>query len=86
MLSQNTCLPSIKKLKLIQSIMLSQCIDILGVPVSFLNSNKHAIDCIANRIQSGQKTRCVVIDPEKIYHAQQKQTLHKLINSADIDM
>lgn len=58
--------------------------EILGVPVTILNSYSHAVEIVINRIKRRQKTFCVAVNPIKIYHAQSDMKLKRLITSAHI--
>ncbi len=58
-------------------------LDILGIPVSALESYAHAEDWIVHRVRQGQKTFCVAINPEKIHRAQTDGELKELINAAN---
>jgi N-acetylglucosaminyldiphosphoundecaprenol N-acetyl-beta-D-mannosaminyltransferase len=56
--------------------------EILGVPVTILDSYSHAVEIVINRIKRRQKTFCVAVNPIKIYRAQSDIKLKQLINSA----
>jgi N-acetylglucosaminyldiphosphoundecaprenol N-acetyl-beta-D-mannosaminyltransferase len=58
--------------------------EILGVPVTILDSYNHAVEIVINRIKHGQKTFCVAVNPIKICHARSDLKLKQLINSAHI--
>ena len=60
-----------------------QSLDIFGIPVTQLESYRHAEDMIVQRIRDQQKTFCVAINPEKIYRSQKDKNLMALINSAN---
>lgn len=57
--------------------------DLLGVPITALESYQHAEDSIVERVRDRQKTFCVAINPEKIYRSQSDSELMNLLNSAD---
>ena len=61
-----------------------QSVEVLGIPVTLLQSYDHAVDYIMSRIKAGKKTFCIAINPEKIYKAQSNAELNVLINSADL--
>jgi N-acetylglucosaminyldiphosphoundecaprenol N-acetyl-beta-D-mannosaminyltransferase len=56
--------------------------EILGVPVTILDSYRQAVEIVINRIKHGQKTFCVAVNPIKICHSQSNIKLKQLINSA----
>lgn len=58
-------------------------LDIVGIPVSALESYAHAEDWIVHRVRQGQKTFCVAINPEKIHRAQTDGEFKELINAAN---
>jgi len=60
-----------------------QSLDIFGIPVTQLESYRHAEDMIVQRVRDQQKTFCVAINPEKIYRSQKDKNLMALINSAN---
>ena len=60
--------------------------EILGVPVTILDSYSQAVEISIGRIKQRQKTFCVAVNPIKICHAQSDIKLKKLINSAHISI
>jgi N-acetylglucosaminyldiphosphoundecaprenol N-acetyl-beta-D-mannosaminyltransferase len=63
-----------------------EAIDILGVPVTVLNSYSDAVKMVITRIKAGEKTFCVAINPEKIYRAQKDNKAMELINTANLHL
>ncbi len=61
-------------------------LDILGVRLSLLDSYRHAVETIVERIGCGEKTFCVAVNPEKIYRAQSDTELRDLLNQADLQI
>jgi N-acetylglucosaminyldiphosphoundecaprenol N-acetyl-beta-D-mannosaminyltransferase len=58
-------------------------IEIMGTPVTILNSYDHAVNCIVGCVRRGQEVSCVAITPEKIYKAQRNRELKEMIKAAD---
>ena len=63
-----------------------KAMDILGVPVTVLNSYSDAVKTMITRIKAGEKTFCVAINPEKIYRAQKDNKAMDLINTANLHL
>ena len=63
--------------------MQTDSFDILGIPITALDSYRHAEDIIVQYVQEKHKTFCIAINPEKIYRSQSDAELKALINSAD---
>lgn len=62
-----------------------ETIDIFDVPVNVLDSYTHVGNCIAERIEQGQKTFCVAINPDKICKARYDPALEAILKQeADI--
>lgn len=59
-------------------------VEILGVPVSLLDSYDHAVQAILGWIRQGAKTYCVAINPEKIHRAGIEPELWHLIRQANL--
>lgn len=59
-------------------------IDILGIPVTVLDSYSHAVSYIVDRVRQKQKTFCVAINPEKIYRSQSDTEFKELVDAADL--
>ncbi|MDY7009288.1 MAG: WecB/TagA/CpsF family glycosyltransferase [Planctomycetota bacterium] len=55
-----------------------------GVPVHPFESYRHAVDCIARRIESQTRTFCVAVNPEKAYRASHDDEVASLLKRADI--
>lgn len=59
-------------------------IEIMGTPVTVLNSYDHAVNCIVDCVRRGQEVSCVAITPEKIYKARRNRELKEMIKAADL--
>jgi N-acetylglucosaminyldiphosphoundecaprenol N-acetyl-beta-D-mannosaminyltransferase len=59
-------------------------IEIMGIPVTVLNSYAHAVRCIVDGVNRDQKISCVAITPEKIYRARRKKELKEILRAADL--
>ena len=58
-------------------------IDIMGIPLTVLNSYEQAVSRILDSIGRKQNVSCVAINPEKIYRARRDKELRMFIQSAD---
>lgn len=54
-------------------------LEVLGVPLTHLESYSHAVSLVFGRLSRREKTFCVAINPEKICRAQGDAELHRLI-------
>ena len=54
-------------------------LDILGVPLSVLDSYQQTVGVIVDRVRAGQKTLCVAVNPEKIHNARRNKQLLSLL-------
>ena len=59
-------------------------IEIMGIPVTILNSYDHAVNCIVDCVRRGRKVSCVAITPEKIYRAQRNRELKAMLRATDL--
>ena len=59
-------------------------IEIMGTPVTVLNSYDHAVNCIIDCVYRGLKISCVAITPEKMYRAQRNRELKEMMKAADL--
>jgi len=59
-------------------------IDVMGVSVVPFESYEHAIECIEQMIESGQKSFWVAINPIKIYQSWHKPDLRDILQLMDI--
>jgi N-acetylglucosaminyldiphosphoundecaprenol N-acetyl-beta-D-mannosaminyltransferase len=59
-------------------------ISILGIPVSDFGSPDEAVRTIEKRIDSGERTFCVAINPEKVYRAAHDVRLRQVVDSAQV--
>jgi len=63
---------------------LPQPLPLMSLQVTPFEGYRHACDCVAGLIETGQKAYSVAINPEKIYKAEHDQELAELINSAQM--
>jgi len=59
-------------------------VSILGIQVSDFRSPDEAVRTIEQRIDSGERTFCVAINPEKVYRAAHDVRLKRAVNSAHV--
>lgn len=59
-------------------------LDIMGVPVTPFGSYQHVEAAVARGIETGSKTFCVAINPEKIYRAQHEPSLMCQLKAAEM--
>jgi N-acetylglucosaminyldiphosphoundecaprenol N-acetyl-beta-D-mannosaminyltransferase len=59
-------------------------ISVLGIPVTNFRSSDEAVRTIEERIDSGERTFCVAINPEKIYRMGHDARLKRAVNSAQV--
>ncbi len=57
---------------------------ILGIPVHVFPSHGHAADFVRRRLDSGLRTFCIAMNPEKLYRAQREEKLRRVLMSADV--
>ena len=58
-------------------------IDIMGIPLTVLNSYEQAVSRILDSIGRKQNVSCIAINPEKIYRARRDKELRMFTQSAD---
>lgn len=59
-------------------------LSVMGMPVHPFESYGHAVRCIAGRIESGVRTFCTAINPEKVYRAIHDPEIACLLRRADM--
>jgi N-acetylglucosaminyldiphosphoundecaprenol N-acetyl-beta-D-mannosaminyltransferase len=58
--------------------------EILGIPLSAVESYDHAVDYVTERTKGGLRTFCVALTPEKSHKASKDEQLLRSIRSADL--
>jgi N-acetylglucosaminyldiphosphoundecaprenol N-acetyl-beta-D-mannosaminyltransferase len=63
-----------------------ESLNILGVPLTLLQSYEDAVQRVIDYVRHRQKTFCVAINPEKIFRARGDRELMALLSSADLHL
>ena len=58
--------------------------EVLGVPLTCFQSYDQAVATIVNRIQSGQKTLCLAINPEKVCFCLEDEAFASIIHRGHV--
>jgi N-acetylglucosaminyldiphosphoundecaprenol N-acetyl-beta-D-mannosaminyltransferase len=58
--------------------------EVLGVPITCFHSYDHAVETIVRRIQEGEKTFCIAINPEKVCFSHSDATFASVIRRGHV--
>lgn len=61
-----------------------QRVNVMGIPVTVLNSYQQATECIVDCVCHREKITCVAINPEKIQRAHKDKQLRAIMQSTDL--
>ena len=67
-------------------VKMPEILEILGIPISYLESYEQALDLVDEIIKSNAKSMWIAINPIKIYHAWHNPQLLKILKQADVGL
>jgi len=59
-------------------------VSVLGIPVSVFDSYDAAVELVRQRVNDGQRTLCVALNPPKMYRALRDPKLRRVLHEADL--